>query len=214
MGGDAKQKCPEADLATIHRLCDQAANNLVALEQLLWVYHARLLSYARRKIGPEWRGRIEPEDVLQEAYLEVFGTIARFTWTGQDSFYRWVARIVHLRFIDHVRRLRRKKRGGHACRLEPAGSASRHDLLLGRCLAKTPSSVVGRQEALAAMMTSMAQLPEHYRTVIQRVYLNEDPVATVAADLGRSEKAVRHLAARAVRRLGHHLGRASDFFGS
>jgi RNA polymerase sigma-70 factor (ECF subfamily) len=208
-----ERKIREIDPATVDRWCEEAPRDPAVLERLLWAYHPRLLSFARRKIGPDWQGQIEPEDVLQDAYLDVFTTIHRFVSTGPDSFYHWVTRIIHHRFIDHVRHCRRKKRCGQARRVWPEGSASRHDLLLGRCLQKTPSSVVGRQEALAAMMTSLAQLPEHYRTVVQRLYLDEEPVSAVAADLGRSEKAVRHIAARAIRRLAAVLGRASDHPG-
>jgi RNA polymerase sigma-70 factor (ECF subfamily) len=202
------------DPTVIKHWCERAAADRGCLEQLLWAYHARLLSFAQRKIGPEWRGRIEPEDVLQEAYIEVFATIGRFTHSEEDSFYHWVATVIHHRFIDHVRRWQTTKRGGQSQQVRRDGSGSRHDELLDRCLAKTPSRIARREEALAAMMTAMARLPHDYQIVVQRVYLNQEPVAAVAIQLGRSEKAVRHLASRAVLCLARDLGRASNFLSA
>jgi RNA polymerase sigma-70 factor (ECF subfamily) len=203
----------ETDVTTIKAWCEQAASDPGALEALLWTHHQRLLGFARRKIGPDWQGLIEPEDVLQEAYLEAFSSIEQFTYRGEDSFYHWVTRIIHSRFIDNVRRLRRQKRGGAARHVRETGSSSRHETLLDRCLtdSRSPSRAVRREDAVAAMMTGLARLPEDYRTVVERVYLNQEPVAAVAAELQRSEKAVRHVASRALRRLAQDLGRASRY---
>ncbi len=70
------------------------------------------------------------------------------------------------------------------------------------------------RQAVGALMTCIAQLPEHYRMVVQRLYLNEEPLAVVATDLGRSEDAVRRLGSRAVERLHRCLGRASHYLST
>ena len=190
-----------------------AAGDVSAVERLLWSHHARFAGFARRKGGVDWQGKIDPEDVLQEAYIEIFGAICGFEQRDDDSFYHWATRIIDHKFIDHVRRLRRKKRDVSREIGQSLRSMSRHDALIDKFMpdAASPSHVMRRADAVTAMMTCIAQLPEHYRVVVQRVYLNEEPIAEVAAELGRSEDAVRRMLGRAVEKLREGMGRASRY---
>lgn len=206
-----------SDSAAVEALCRAAAGgDAHALERLLWLHHGRLLSFIRRKVGVDWQGKIDPEDVLQETYVGIFADIGDFAYRGPDSFYHWAARRIDHRFIDQVRHWRRKKRDAarDTAAAPVSGSLSRHELLLERCLPETatPSRALRRADAVAAMLTGLARLPEDYRVVVQRLYLNEEPLAAVAADLGRTEDAVRRLAGRALEKLQEHLGHASRYF--
>lgn len=202
-----------SDLAA---LCTAAAlGDARAVERLLWLHHARLLGYARRKVGVEWRGRIDPEDVLQEAYVDIYARIGGLVCTDEDSFFRWASRIVAHKHVDHVRRLRSRKRDATR---ELAAVASGPGLaaLIDRCLrdARTPSRAAQADDAARALSACIAQLPDDYRVAVQRLYLRHDPPGAVAADLGRSEEALRKLAARALARLRACLGRASRFMST
>lgn len=211
----SERQTPGAD--TIEAWCARAvAADQSALEKLLWAHHARLLGFARRKIGVDWRGKIDPEDILQETYIDIFNTIGDFAYRGEDSFYRWATRILDHRFIDHVRHWRRGKRDVSR-ELRPAGSASSpHQSLLERCLPNvgTPSMALRREDAVGALMACLAHLPDDYRLAIQRLYLEEQPLAAVAAELDRTEDAVRRLAGRALERLTRCLGRASRYLST
>jgi RNA polymerase sigma-70 factor, ECF subfamily len=188
-----------------------ATGDEAALERLLWHHHGRLLGFIRRKVGVDWQGKIEPEDVLQEAYVKIFLAVADFTYAGEDSFYRWATRILDHTFIDHVRHLRRAKRD--ATREVRAGSDSRHGVLLDEVLREslTPSRLMRREDAVAAMMACIAKLPPDYREVVRRLHLDEESLDVVAAEMGRSEDAVRRLAGRAIEQLGRCLGHASAY---
>ncbi len=205
------------DPQLIDAWCRQAAaGDLPTLERLLAHYHERFLGLILRKIGLDWRGRIEPEDVLQEAYIEVYADIAGFTYRGPDSFYRWVTRIIDHQFVDHVRRHRRKKRDIAREAVAPRGESSAFDALLDRCAsdARTPSADLRRADAVGALMSCIAQLPDDYRVVVQRLYLRQEPLAAIATDLGRSEDAVRRMGLRAIERLRAGLGRASHYLST
>jgi DNA-directed RNA polymerase specialized sigma24 family protein len=78
------------------------------MERLLGLVHDRLVGRAARKIGPEWQGRIDPDDLVQETYIQVVADIGAFTWSGEESFYHWCATILDHRFIDAVRRIARR----------------------------------------------------------------------------------------------------------
>lgn len=208
---------PQLDVAQLESLCGKAAGgDGEALERLLLGHHDRLLSYARRKIGLDWQGKIDCEDVLQEAYVEIFNTVSSFVYKGPDSFYHWSSQIVDHRFIDRVRHFRRKKRDAGREVAAANGTHMAHMSLLERCMqeTQTPIDFARKQDAVAAMMACVATLPEDYRTVVQRIYLNQDALAAVATDMGRSEDAVRRLGGRALERLAECMGRASRFLSS
>lgn len=190
----------------VETLCREATEGSTeALTRLLATYHARLLDHTTRKVGPDWRGRIDPEDVLQEAYFEVFEGIRSFRYQGVDSFYHWAAHIVDRRYIDEVRHHRAQKRDisreTPAAPLDP--NRSTYCSLLEQCLrdSRTPSRVAGTAEAVSRAMSGLARLPEDYREVLRRAYLKDESFHTIAAEMGRTEDAVRRLAGRALERL-------------
>lgn len=184
-----------------------------ALEALLCMHHRRLAGYLRRKIGLQWQGKIDPDDVLQEAYLEAFSGISGFDYQGDDSFYHWIVRLTDHRFFHQVRGLQTKKRDvGREVRPR-ADSRTGYQALLTQCLgdSQTPSRIMRRADAEGALMSCIARLPDDYRIVVRRLHLNEEPLASVAADMARTEDAVRRLASRAVEQLSKCLGRASKY---
>jgi RNA polymerase sigma factor (sigma-70 family) len=85
---------------------------------------------------------------------------------------------------------------------------SRHESFLGQCLPdlNTPSIVPRRREAVAAMMVAIAKLEPDQRTVVQRLFLDAEPIAEIARDMGRSEDAVRRLGSRAMEKLRGRWG--------
>jgi RNA polymerase sigma factor (sigma-70 family) len=188
--------------------------NAAALERLIWMHHRRLLEYVERKVGDGWAGKIEPEDVLQQAYISVFRHIDEFTPHDENSFYHWTVRIANHRFLDEVRRLRRKKRDSSREISDSSRSAPKHQSLLDQCIGLEPtaSHLIRYEEAVAALMGCIARLPEHYQVVVQRYYLDQEPLESIAQDMQRSVDATRRLASRALKKLSECLGRASHFF--
>ena len=208
---------PALSPTQIEALCRKAAaGDESALQRLLLAHGGRLEGFIRRKIGPDWRGKIDPDDILQETYIDIAKSIAGFEYQGEESFYRWTTRIIDHRFVDQVRHLRRKKRDA-AREVTGAGkSESRHESFLAKHFADsmTASRVMRKADAVNALMACIARLPEDYRVVVQRYYLNEEPLTGIAADLDRSEDAIRRLAGRAVERLSACLRSSSRFFTS
>jgi len=198
----------------VQTLCRQAAaGDEDALERLLCLHHRRMLGFARRKIDVQWRQRIEPEDVLQEAYVEAFSSIGGFQYQGEESFYHWMTRIIENRFFNHVRLWKTQKRAAAREARPGDRSSSGYGSLLDQCLreVRTPSLALRRADAEGALLGCLARLPEDYRRVIRRRFLEEADFAALAGEFGRSEDAVRRMTDRAVEKLGECLGRASQF---
>jgi len=198
----------------IEALCRQAsAGDADALERLLCLHHRRMLGFARRKIDVQWQRKIEPEDILQEAYVDAFSAIGGFQYVGEESFYHWMTRIIENRFYNQVRLWKTQKRS--VVRETRAGdrSSSGYAVLLDQCMreARTPSLALRRADAEGALFGCLARLPEDYRRVVQRRFLEEADFPALAVEFGRSEDAVRRMTDRAIEKLGECLGRASLF---
>jgi len=201
------------NLDVVESLCAQSSNgDQDALQRLLHLHHDRLLGAIRRKIGPQWQGKIEAEDVLQEAYVDAFAAAKSFQYAGPESFYQWIKQIADHRFFHHVRHWRTRSRDVKR-EIRTDRTPSSYAPLLERCLADTatPSRIVRKQDAAGVLMGCIARLPEDYRVVVQRHLLRQEPLETVAADLDRTPEAVRRMAYRAVERLRGELGRASQY---
>ena len=192
-----------------------AAGDLEALEALFAAMHDRFLGLARRKVGVDWQGKVDPDDILQEAYIAAFGGIDGFRPEGADAFYRWVAAIIDHRFIDAVRKLRRQKRDVTRQQRMPS-RISRHESLVKQLgdAHKRPSQAARRQDAIGTLMACIAQLPEDQRVAVQRLHLDEAPIGEVARELDRTEDAVRRLAGRGLGALEKLMGRRSRYLSS
>lgn len=205
------------DPRTDAELCEAAiGGDEKAAAALIQRDHTRFLALMNRKLGPSWSGRIEPEDVLQEAYVDVFSSIRSLSDATPEAFFRFVTRIIEHKFIDHLRRWRSRKRD---VRREVAGAPagrSAYDLLVDQVLspAATASRVVRRDEAVGAMLTCLARLPAHYREAVRRFHLDGEPLAAIAADLDKSEEAARKLVARGLAQLRECLGNASRYLSA
>lgn len=204
---------PEYIALCIHQAI---SGDVDALERLLAIHHRRFLGFARRKIGVDWSNKIDPDDLLQDAYVQVFAKVASFTPTGTDAFYYWVTRIIENKFFDSMRHWSRLKRSAAREVAQSAAINSRYDALLTTCspLASSPSLGVRKAELQGALLGCIARLPSDYREVIRRVHLGQESYEAVAADLDRSPEAVRRMAGRAVAQLRECLGRASQFLST
>lgn len=151
------------------------------------------------------RSKIEPEDILQQVYLEVFRAIGQFQYQGKDSLLRWMYAILERKLIDEHRALRAERRDVRR-EVKPAGPSAQQTTyidLLARVMADdgTPSQCVRRNEALGVLTACVASLPDHYRNVIQMRFIEGRSVADVAKELNRTIGAVHMICHRALRML-------------
>src|ERR1043166_4929975 len=88
------------------------AGDAPALKLLLTNYHDRIRVPVASKVPATLRGSIDADDILQEAYVEVFRRIGTFEQRGPDSFARWIMTIALSKLRNAIRRRRAAKRGG------------------------------------------------------------------------------------------------------
>jgi RNA polymerase sigma-70 factor (ECF subfamily) len=202
-----------ADEASL--VASAVAGDRGALEQLLLAHYSRLEQRVRSRLGDESTGLLGVEDVLQEAFVDVFRSIGRFQPGASGSFTAWLNTVVEHRLLDSLRRLRRKKRGGDRRQVvaTAAGDSSLADLVaLLSDHGGSPSQCAARDEAIRAVQVGLAGLPDDQRSVILHRYVEQQSIESTATAMRRTPGAVRGLLHRAKHSLRDALGRSARWF--
>ncbi len=184
-----------------------------ALQALIVEYHAALRTAVERQISSALASRIEADDVLQDAYVAAFRGIGGLQFASPQAFYVWLERVALNQLVNLQRAATRKKRDVRRQVSVLVDGGSKYDGFARSLVVpdSTPSRVVGREEAVAAMLSGLARLTDDQREVIRLRFLDERPVAEVAKKVGRSEDAVHALCRRGLLALREHLGSLTRF---
>lgn len=175
-----------------------------ALGQLLELYRNYLRLLARLQIGRRLRGKADPSDLVQEAFLAAQRTFAQFRGTSERELVDWLRQIRASKLVDLARRYLRA--GRRDVRLE---RQLRHDLdgssraLSEALLASesSPSERAARRERAVLLADGIKSLPADHGEVIILRHLEGLPLAEVAARMGRSIDSVKKLWVRGIARL-------------
>ena len=167
------------------------AGDRVAFDDLVLRFQERLENQVRSRMGSRLRAKTEPDDIVQDAFAVAFETIGRFTWRGEESFYRWLGSIAeHLIWSSS-----QKKAWGEISltRDISAGGAS-------------PSKHVRRDERFERLEKALESLSEEHKRVVTLSRLEGLKVTEIAVRMNRSPDAVKKLLARALLHLKESFG--------
>jgi RNA polymerase sigma-70 factor (ECF subfamily) len=179
-----------------------------ALGRLLERYRRYLGLLARLEIDRRLQGKLDPSDVVQEAFLEAHRDFGRFQGRTEAELLTWLRRVLVHNMADQARRYLRTQ--GRNVRLERELSAAVEEssAALGQALAapgSSPSDLAARREQSVRLADALAELPDDYREVIVLRHLEGLPFPEVAARLGRTADSVKKLWARGLARLRGRL---------
>ncbi len=184
-----------------------------ALQRLIVHYHGPLCGLIQKRMAAALRRHVDAEDVLQQAYVNAFKAIGNYTFDGAGGFYAWLKQIAVDRLKQTERDLRRKKRDiGRRLTRSAAGAASSPDLMARLSSPGTsPSRSLARDEASAAVISSMARLTDDQRAIVRMRFLEDKPVAEIAAELGKTEAAIHMLSFRGLKALRELMGSITQY---
>jgi RNA polymerase sigma-70 factor (ECF subfamily) len=191
-----------------------AEGDQLAVAKLLAAYHPKLRARVRTRMDRALQPRLEPEDILQQVYLQVLRELDRFEDRGPDSFLNWVGKILDNTMIDARRAAHRQARdvAREVPNRPPARTGSYWNLIDQIYAdASSPSRIARREEAVGALLACLTELSDIHRQVIQMRFLQGLAVAEVAARLERSEAAVVALSRRALEALRKSMDRLGEF---
>jgi RNA polymerase sigma-70 factor (ECF subfamily) len=178
-------------LSVTHELWQRAqAGDHAAFDELFSIHTDRLLLFISAKLGERLRARVEPQDVLQDAYAAAWHSFAKFDYSDNGAFLRWMCRI-----IDH--------------RLRDANdyfmAAKRQVQELPHSAPTGPVTALARAENRERLQAAITQLSDEHREVILLRYFQGLSTEETSGRMQRSAGAIRNLLSRALVELGKHL---------
>jgi RNA polymerase sigma-70 factor, ECF subfamily len=94
-----------AESAEMHGLIQQAgAGDQLAANELFVRFHDRLLRMIRLRMDHRLKGRVDSEDIVQEAYLDAAKRRKDFAARPSMSFFLWLRSLTAQKLIDAQRR--------------------------------------------------------------------------------------------------------------
>jgi RNA polymerase sigma-70 factor (ECF subfamily) len=186
----------------------------LALAKFLAAHYPRLRARADAGMDAAMKAVSDPDDILQEVYVDVARQIDHFEDRGGSSFLNWVLTILDHKLVDAWRAAHCQVRDvDREVRVVAGSGSSSYWNLLDQLYADsgTPSRVARREEMLSAMLGCIDELSESHRQAIQLRYLEGLSVGEVARRLGKSEAAVIALAKRARAALRESMDRRGEF---
>lgn len=183
-----------------------ASGDREALAALFALHRDRLRRMVEFRLHPRLERRIDPDDVLQDAYMDAVQRIDSYCQQKDPSSYLWLRLIVGQTLVDlHRRHLGAKMRNANQevpmHRLAgPSVSSETMTFHLTGGLT-SPSIAAQRAETAQALRAALDEMDEIDREVIVLRHLEELSNAEVAAILGLQSSAASNRYVRALGRL-------------
>jgi RNA polymerase sigma-70 factor (ECF subfamily) len=205
--------------ATTDALLQRArAGDQAALGALFAHYRGRLRQMVRLRLDRRMCGRLDPSDILQEAYLDVARRFPEYVAAPTVSFYLWLRALTGQRLIDlHRRHLGARMRDAdrevslYRGALPQASSASLAQQMLAGLTSPTQAAV--RAEMQLQLQEALNSMDPLDREVVVLRHFEELNNVETAQVLGIDVSAASKRYIRALRRLKAILDRVPGFFG-
>jgi RNA polymerase sigma-70 factor (ECF subfamily) len=197
----------------VESLLDRAAEgDSTAADRLLSLHRTRLRSMITLRLDRRISARVDPSDVLQEAFAEAHQKLPVYLGSRPIPFYPWLRRIawekiVHVHRQHLMAQARAVTREEHCQDVLPDESV----LDLGRRLlapGASPSQRVLEQELKTRVRAALGQLAPRDREVLVLRFLEQLSLEETAATLEISLDAVKSRQRRALEHFGVLLGDA------
>jgi RNA polymerase sigma-70 factor (ECF subfamily) len=200
-------------------LLEQAATGVEgALAELFTHYRKRLRQMVRLRLDHRLSSRVDPSDVLQEAYLDVVRQFPAYQRRPETPFFLWLRLVtgqrlqrVHRRHLGAGMRDAGREVSLYHGALPEASSQSLAAQLLGRIT--SASQAVVRAEMQAQLQAALNDMVPLDREIIALRHFEELSNAEAAAVLGLSKTATSNRYIRALARLQKALENLPGFLG-
>jgi RNA polymerase sigma-70 factor (ECF subfamily) len=189
---------------TEHLLRQAQAGDEAARGRLLEAYRGYLTFLARLQLGRRLRGKVEPSDLVQEAFLEAHRDFDAFGGTTSAELLSWLRQVLAHNLANQVRRFQGTRRRDVrlerdlAAELEHSSQALERGLAVGH---PSPSRQAEDREQAVRLADALERLPDDYREVLLLRHFEGLSFPAVAGRLGRSVASVKNVWARALARL-------------
>ncbi len=196
-----------ADIETLSELV--SSNDRLGIEELLMKHQPRLRRVVAARLDPRLAPRVDPSDVVQDAFVEAVQRIPDYLRDPAIPLYPWLRQLAVNRLAAaYQQHLHAKRRSvAREARLELGLSSASVSLLANRLMSSeaSPSDELRRKEVEHQVREALGQLPLIDREVLILRFVEQLTNRESAAILGISAEAVGMRRLRALRRLSDKL---------
>ena len=174
------------------RLIEAAQQDRACFGDVYERYFDLVYGYVARRV----RDRAATEDLTSEVFRKALANIDRFKWTGAP-FGAWLLRIASNMIADRAKKAARERDGSPSAseRVETVPAPSQPSS------PQTQHSDLEEAEQHASIIRKVDELPDDQRRVVRMRFAEDKSISEIAAELGRSEGAVKQLQFRALQNL-------------
>jgi RNA polymerase sigma-70 factor (ECF subfamily) len=169
-------------------LIEAAQRDRARFAEIYERYFNLVYGYAARRV----QNRAAAEDLTAEVFRKALEHLPRFKWSGAP-FAAWLFRICSNLIADRAKR---------KARLAPASTSNEP---APDNASKDSQASLEAMERQAQIFRLVAELPAEQKQVVALRFAEERSIKQIAAELGRSEGAVKQLQFRALRNLREKL---------
>ena len=193
-----------------------ASGDHSVLGDLFALHRDRLWRMVNFRLDRRLGGRLDADDILQEAYVDAAQRIEHYTQDSSKSFFIWLRLIVTQTMVDSHRRhlgtqkrdVRREQKKRLSYPEATSVSLARH--LIGSVA--TPSQEAVKAEALGQLELAIEQMDPIDQEVLALRHFEELTNTEVSEVLGIEQKAASIRYVRAIARLKQVLAKVPGFF--
>ncbi len=194
---------PKPDTDELLRRAD--TGDASAVGPLLDRHRDRLRRMITVRIDPRLAARVDPSDVVQEAFAEASQKLPDYLRDRPLPFYPWLRQIAWQRLVRlHQRHIGAQKRTvNRECHAELALPDESVMQLANRLVASgtSPSRRAIREELRGTVRAALDRMAPHDREILVMWYLEQLSVSEIAALMEMTETAVKSRHRRALQRL-------------
>lgn len=177
-----------------------------ALELLLERHIPSLRAFVRARVGPELRLQESASDLVQSTCREVLQQRERFQYPGPGAFKSWLFTTAARKVTERLKHNRAAKRDPGVLKRMGAESDAAESRLLGvYARFSSPSHRAEIKDEVGRIEGAIDHLTEEQREVLLLAHVAELSRAEIAAQLGKTEVAVRSILHRALARVASEL---------
>jgi RNA polymerase sigma-70 factor (ECF subfamily) len=194
------------DPAEVELIRRAGQGDTTGLEALFEQYRARLRRMIKLRLDRRLQGRVDPSDVIQEAYLEVSRNLAEYLREPSLPFFLWLRLVtgqklalVHRKHLGVQARDAGREVSLYRGALPEATSAALAAQLIGRHT--SPSQAAAKAELKIRLQDALNSMEELDREVLALRHFEQLTNVETARALGISETAACNRYVRALDRL-------------
>lgn len=194
-------------------ICQIKQGSEPALLEFIEAHRAPLLAFINKNMSDGLKSKVEATDILQEASLSAVESLSQMDFEQKTPF-NWLCHLSERRIIDNHRKFFQvqKRAAGREVKQRSSSEGEGQgfmDLLIASIT--SPSQAFSRGAKEMKLLMALESLPEENREAIRLKYVEGLPTKEIAAQLGKSDVAVRVMLSRSMVKLQELLMHEDEF---